>query len=70
MTIDEAIEILDSRKAPPLMHPESQYNDAVKLGIEALKHVQAIREIYGKHYPNPLPGETEKGEAHSSPTSR
>lgn len=39
MKLDRAIEILDSNKAPPLMHPESKYNEALKLGIEAMKYV-------------------------------
>jgi hypothetical protein len=60
MTIDEAIRILDSSQAPPLMHPESKYNNALNLGIEALKRIKDNRENLLPFTFHKLPGETEE----------
>jgi len=59
MTLDEAIKIVDTNQAPPLMHPESRYNEALKLLIEAGKEALRHRR-YKYSLPTPLlPGETE-----------
>lgn len=58
MTIDEAIKILDIVQAPPLMHPEHKYNEALKLGIEALKRITEGRNKGYDFFAHSLPGET------------
>lgn len=58
MKLEDAIEILDTRKAPPLMHPESRYSDAIKLGIEALKQIKVDRIAWRGIDRRLLPGET------------
>lgn len=60
MTIDEAIERLQSRLSGYPREDASENMDDMKLGIEALKCVKEIR-----HHPFPdtvlkLPGETEE----------
>jgi len=59
MTIDEAIktnqEVLRSDRF--LRWPEGQ--DAVTLGIEALKRLKKARELHLIRNDSPLPGETE-----------
>ncbi len=59
MKIKEAIEILELYYREVNIDPPLHFNDALKLGIEALKVISKIR-----HYPFPeeileLPGETE-----------
>lgn len=57
MTIDEAIEILnDIKDTDPELYGDDEQN-ALQLGIEALKREKALREAPG-HYPiTPLLGE-------------
>jgi hypothetical protein len=58
MRIEEAIEILQE------YNPEEEYHDydrlwkALKLGIEALKWIYALRVIVKSLPPDKLPGET------------
>jgi len=65
LTIDEAIELLETAKEGRPISDVEKYYKARELGIEALKRVQSLRMPYG--WDSPLPGETEKEVAHSSP---
>ena len=60
ITIDEAIELLSAYIYEDKSIPVQDFDDATKLGIEALKKVKGVRE--GKEWVgiNLLPGETEK----------
>ena len=60
ITIDKAIELLTQLSSDGREQLELDFQDAIKLGIEALKRIKAHRP-YG--YPGlnfPLPGETEQ----------
>jgi len=59
MTIEEAIKLLQGHAEIILVAKNPKLNTAVKLGIEALKKVKAVRE--GREWVgiNPLPGETD-----------
>ena len=60
MTIDEAIIILTEEVLlKPLPHEEA-YNNALELGIEALKYIQYRDNCPGSNTRLLLPGETEK----------
>lgn len=59
MTIDEAIKELTKQLGPKYSTPDTDFHNAMKLGIEALKTVRDVRR-----WPFPesiilLPGETE-----------
>lgn len=60
MEIDEAIKILTKRKKRRLSIGQFDDAKALKLGIEALKKIKAVRK--GKEWVgiNPLPSETEE----------
>jgi len=62
MNLPEAIKILTERYriGDPLKNPA--YEIALKLGIEALKHMKSERTIYGYKRHFPLPGETDSEE--------
>lgn len=59
MTIDEAMRILDDIVECGEYEGDPYDSAAVKLGIEALKQVKYLREIYILHQNEFLPGETE-----------
>ncbi len=58
MTLDQAIKYLDFilKEHPHLRHGD--FGQAVHLGVEALKRVQAIRGPNAIKFWQPLPGET------------
>lgn len=58
MTLEKAIEILEDIKLndPPCWEPDA--NNALKLGIEALKYCEKIPCLPIRPGRNPLPGET------------
>lgn len=58
MTIDKAIEILENAEACSDVVPVEDYLTARRLGIEALKEVQAQRNIFPKGSYKLFPGET------------
>lgn len=60
MTVDKAVELL--KAVPPTIFSkfDSDYYDAVQLGIEALRRTKKEREIKGGLYNYLLPGETEE----------
>jgi len=60
MTIDEAIEILDLEISCDFEGNEKDRQDAVKLGIEALKHIYELRHHHNVLPDYLLPGETEE----------
>ncbi len=60
MTIDEAIETLESAFLDPWCAPKGKLGDSIKLGIEALKLVDNLRFDGSPYYPNELPGETKQ----------
>lgn len=59
MTLDKAIEILQERYRikDPLKNPD--YDDAIRLGIQALKAWKGRRHRSSMHHWPLLPGETE-----------
>jgi len=59
MTIDQAIEELEALQGEPKGHYDSPQQQALDLGIEALKTIMAERSIYGFKRQARLPGETE-----------
>ncbi|KKK51231.1 hypothetical protein LCGC14_3117030 [marine sediment metagenome] len=58
MKIDKAIKLLEAfvQPGPTALDPGDQ--DAIKLGIEALKHIKRGRTCRGNFVDNLLPGET------------
>lgn len=60
MTIDEAIEVLKDLRDINLNYFNPDRKDALKLGIEALKGITAIRCGAISNVNQPLPGETGK----------
>ena len=60
MTIDKAIEILTRWMEVGDDEDSGMLNQAEKMGIEALKAIQATREPHSRILPSYLPGETEK----------
>ncbi len=60
MTIDKAVEILDNYQADMCLTPATDLRDAVKLGIEALKRINEIRESPLGYTEFRLPGETKE----------
>ena len=59
MTIDKAIELLTHHALQDFRNTESDLADAVKLGIEALKLVKALRIGPANWTTLDLPGEAE-----------
>ena len=57
MTIDKALEILESYYREVDIDPPFHFNDALKLGIEALKRIRDDRAINIIDVQQPLPGE-------------
>ena len=60
MNITKALEILDLEISCDFDGNEQDRQDAVKLGIEALRSVQQDRVLKLSGRLNPLPGETEE----------
>lgn len=60
MRLDEAIEILRRTYAPSNDPALKDFNDAIKLGIEALKRELEYRESMPPKKGELLPGETEE----------
>ena len=60
MTIDEAIEILQPRDTKRPHITLEEWEQAVKLGIEALKGIKKVRKTFEPYVTALLPGETEK----------
>jgi len=59
MNIPEAIEILTQYLPTHRWPPNKGLESAMKLGIEALEHIQEERQSFFSHRNPPLPGETE-----------
>lgn len=60
MTLQRAIEILTLKVNYRNHHDLLDYNDAAKLGIEALRRVETLRQHGHLHGGRPLPGETKE----------
>ncbi len=60
MEIKKAIEILEEFRIPDPGEDWQDIDNAIKLGIEALKRQEARRKLYSNTYYQPLPGETEE----------
>jgi len=60
MTLKKAIEILIDHKMQSAFEATSDFEDALKLGIEALKRLNKLRDNYSPYSIAPLPGETEE----------
>lgn len=58
MTLEEAIKILDQWYSLDTLLPLDKAQDALKLGIEALKAIQRVRPTEYDDIDLPLPGET------------
>ena len=59
MTIDKAIEVLETEAHLAERQPETGIYDALKLGIEALRRLEELRTPASGDPLLPLPGETE-----------
>ena len=60
MTLQKAIEILTIQSSSFAARNNPNHFNALKLGIEALKRVEAYKKAHvGLHY-EPMPGETEE----------
>lgn len=59
MTIDEAIRLLRDESNSPRYNFDPDRRASMKLGIEALKRIQLIRETDNSFHSFLLPGETE-----------
>jgi len=60
MTLQEAIKILQRTASDNIPIGETAFNDAIKLGIEALKGYVKGRTKPGGQFFHDLPGETEE----------
>jgi hypothetical protein len=60
MTLDKAIEILDDLKDSGIDAGHYDAEDAIQLGIEALKRLQFMRQNLVPFTQPPLPGEDSK----------
>ena len=60
MTIDEAIQDLKFCLQTRAVNDYHDYNPAIQLGIEALKHLRRERLDYGERYGELLLGETKE----------
>ena len=58
MNISKAIEILELEETGDLTAPIQDLNDAIRLGIEALKLIQELRKWGVPRVNHTLPGET------------
>ena len=58
MTIDKAIEELTKQLGPKYSTPHTDFHNAIKLGIEALKRIKSLRTNMGSQKFWQLPGET------------
>jgi len=67
MTLDKSIEVLEELARKWSHDYDDEDLQAVKLGIEALRYVEGIRQHDGDYGSLVLPGETAEGE-HSSLT--
>ncbi len=59
MNIEEAIEVLEQDHTSQETGEQSDYQDAIQLGIDALKWIKEGRVTYTMFPNKPLPGETE-----------
>ena len=62
MTLEKAIEILNLAHAGVISIQSKDYQDAVKLGTEALTRIKNCREHDAAFVELPLPGETKEEE--------
>ncbi len=60
MKLEKAIEILEAEQREWIFSNTDDNNEAVNLGIEALKVLQESRGKYGTYFARLLPGETEE----------
>ncbi len=60
MNIPKALEILEDYVKPTGFIIHHNFDDALRLGIEALKRVSHDRITHPSPFPNLLPGETEE----------
>jgi len=60
MRLDEAIEILSASAYGGMTTFDQDFKDAEKLGIEAMKRIQACRKVIDIPCDKPLRGETEE----------
>uniref|UniRef100_A0A6M3XWA1 Uncharacterized protein n=1 Tax=viral metagenome TaxID=1070528 RepID=A0A6M3XWA1_9ZZZZ len=60
MTIDKAIELLDTAKEGFPVKDDEEYYKAMELGIEALKRLEEGRKRGYDYFGHLLPGETEE----------
>lgn len=59
MKLEKAIEILSDSANRGITTFNQDYKDAQRLGIEALKRVQAYKKAHASLHYEPMPGETE-----------
>ncbi len=62
MTLEKAIELLTQGSDGNLASTWKEYSDALKLGIEAMKEIHALRAAIHIYKPSILPGETKEEE--------
>ena len=60
MKLEEAIKCLSDYKMESSFAATPEFEAALALGIEALKHVKAVRVFSGAEKPPLLPGETQE----------
>ncbi|MHB8084369.1 MAG: hypothetical protein ACYDHZ_00890 [Dehalococcoidia bacterium] len=60
MDITKAIEVLQKRVESPFVRSNQDTQDAIKIGIEALKRIQDCRRSIFTNVTSLLPGETVK----------
>jgi hypothetical protein len=60
MTIEEAIELNQALEKDLRAKGMPSCAKSIRLGIEALKRIQASREYFSHVFPTPLPGETKE----------
>lgn len=60
MTLEKAIELLTNFTTYGKEDLIADEHDAIKLGIEALKYLNAYRYYSGGHWPSRIPGETKE----------
>jgi formylmethanofuran dehydrogenase subunit B len=64
MTLEQAIEILQNHKQMIIVAFNHDLNNAVQLGIEAIKRLIEYRQWHRSTSDGPLPGETEQPDEH------
>ncbi len=67
MKLEKAIEILQHYHVEPALPRRGFVEDAIRLGILAMRHIQKEHSLSDGKYPHLLPGETQEG-AHASKT--